>query len=131
MAVSKVTWLLPFIILVPLVLVYTVDSPLTYLIGLAIYAELYSVAQPGIGSLVVFLPYLIKRLGRGMVDVSVTFIGIAGLTILAQTIALFLPELMSVNGLGMIPWMVTGPMIILTTITAFLTIIAVHYNRTW
>ena len=131
LVVSKAVWLLPWIVLVPIILTYTIDSPLVYLVLLASYAELYSVAQPGMASVIIFLPYLMKKLWSGLIDVSATFIGMVGLTIFVQAVALFIPDIFRAHSVGVMPWSGIGPMIGLTTLTAFLTIIAVHYNRTW
>ncbi len=129
--IGKVVWLLPFIIFVPLVLTYSIDSPLVYLAPLAIYAELYSVTQPGIGSLVVFIPYIIKKLWRGQVDFGTIFIGVVALTAVIQTFVLFLPDVLAASSFSAMPWLVIAPMFIITTTAAFLSIIAVHYNRSW
>lgn len=132
MGLSKVVWLLPFILLVPAILTYSVDNPLVYLVLLAVWAELYSVTPPGIASVAVFLPYLVKRAWRGgQVDVSGTFIGVLGGSILMQMMILFLPDVVRTQHWGVIPWGLMGPTVVLTTVTAFLTIVAVYYNRTW
>ena len=129
MLVSKVVWLLPLIIFLPIVLTYSVNGPSVYLAVLAVYTELFSVSLPGLASLVVFLPYLVKKVWRGQVDVSAALVGILSLTIIMQTVTLFLPEIISMRNVAVIPWTVVGPMMLITIITSFLTIIwKSHYE---
>lgn len=129
--VSKAVWLLPLTIFVPIVLAYSVNTPLVYLAILAVYAELFSVTVPGLAGFVVLTPYLIRRVWRGQVDLSVALIGVIWLTTMIQTVTLFLPEIINMGSIGVMPWTIVGPIALTTTLTSFLTIIAVHYNRTW
>lgn len=129
--VSKAVWLLPLIIFVPIVLAYSVNTPLVYLTTLAVYAELFSVTVPGLAGLVVLTPYLIKRVWRGEVDVSAALIGVIALTTIIQTVTLFLPEIINMRSAWVMPWTIVGPIALTTTLTSFFTIIAVYYNRTW
>lgn len=129
--VSKAVWLLPLFIFVPIVLAYSVNTPLVYLAIMALYAELFSVTMPGLAGLVVLTPYIIKRVWRGQVDVSAALIGVIGLTSIIQTATLFLPEIINMRNIEVMPWTIVGPIVLTTTLTSFLTIIAVYYNRTW
>jgi hypothetical protein len=129
--ISDVIWLLPMIIVGPLILAFTVDSAIIYLVLLAIYAEIFSVAPPGVATMVVWLPYLARRAWQGQVDVSLAFVSVLVMTVLAQMFVMFAPDMIGKQDIWVMPWTLVGPMLAMVTITSFLSIIAVYYNRSW
>lgn len=129
--VSKYVWLLPFFIFLPIVLTYTVDGPLVYLVLFGVIAELFTFLPPGLMFVVIFLPWIIFRLlGRLQVDMSLFFGSTIVLTILLQVGLVYSPDVYVARDLLVIPWLRIIPIIMFTSTVAILTSVAIYFNRT-
>jgi len=129
---TKVIWFMPFIVLVPMVIVYTVDSPLVYLFSLALIGELFSFLPPGIVIMVVFIPWVIQRIVRVVqVDVSFAFAAMVVGTCLLQLAVMFIPSAVQAGSVQVVPWLSAGLVVLFSSTVTWLVAIAVYYNRSW
>ena len=120
---TKVIWFMPFIVLVPMVIVYTVDSPLVYLFSLALI---------GIVIMVVFIPWVIQRIVRVVqVDVSFAFAAMVVGTCLLQLAVMFIPSAVQAGSVQVVPWLSAGLVVLFSSTVTWLVAIAVYYNRSW
>lgn len=130
--INIIAWPIPWILLLPILLAYTIENPLAYLTTIAVTAELLTGLPVGIMVLVVFLPWLIKKtLGQPEIDINFTFPAVLIVTTTSQVISMFLPDIYNHATLAIIPWLKIIPTILLTSSIAFLISIAVRFNRSW
>lgn len=128
--VSKFIWLLPVILFLPIVLTYTVDTPLIYLVILGIIAEVFTFLPPGIMFATIFLPWIIFRVfGRLQVDMSLLFGSAIVLTLLLQIALIYSYDVYVARDIMAAPWLRIIPVILFTSTISFLTSVAIYFNR--
>jgi hypothetical protein len=131
------------VLVLPALISFTTTTPLPYLIGVIVAAELWSLQPPGIMTIVVLTPWLILRLfKRARVDFSVSFFLFVTATVLLQFVILLVPEvfrrwrfehwslLSAGDALALIQWPIV-PWLLVPIGIIFTASVIVHYNRTW
>ncbi len=141
------TWLtqwlggIPWLWLAPVMVIFLMDGSLVYLSGLIVIGELMTSMLPGIIMVMVLVPWLIWRVGKPQIDLSVVFwLWMAGL-ISGQAVIYFLPEIISAvrllpeyqqaaNNLAVgIPWSKTAVPLLLAIIISYVVVVVIYFNR--
>ncbi len=129
---SSLFSLLPAPFVLSSLLTHITTHPLLYTGVLAAAGELYSHRAPGIMTLIVLTPWLIKRIfGNPHIDVSLRWLGVSAITSAAQLTIVYghdLVQRLLHDILVFIPWSKVLIIFSLTTLTVY-TVSVLFYGR--
>ncbi len=129
---GQLFWFLPAIITLPIIFTYNLNHPTVYLVSTALIMEFFATLPPGVAALIVFLPLVIHRLSKKVtVDLSISFIAIIFFTATLQLLVLFLPDVIVLKDISILPWPTIITIISFSSVFSYILTIFVKFNRRW